>query len=102
MIKYDNCKGCGNVNCEHYGKDREFICPGGKSCKVDEPITPFDENMFIVYTGNRFNQILIFPTWNKAAAWLRSATRYTETEIARAIKTTLWNGYSDYISVTDY
>ena len=33
-MKYDNCRGCGNVHCEHYGKNREFVCPGGKSCKV--------------------------------------------------------------------
>ena len=33
MIKYDNCKNCVSC-CEHAGKDREFICMGGKSCKV--------------------------------------------------------------------
>ena len=33
MVKYDNCKNC-VCHCEHAGKDREFICPGGKSCKV--------------------------------------------------------------------
>lgn len=33
MVKYDNCKNCMS-HCEHAGKDREFICPGGKSCKV--------------------------------------------------------------------
>ena len=33
MIKYDNCKNCVS-RCEHAGKDREFICMGGKSCKV--------------------------------------------------------------------
>lgn len=33
MIKYDNCKDC-KSKCEHAGKDREFICPGGISCKV--------------------------------------------------------------------
>lgn len=33
MVKYDNCKNCAS-HCEHAGKDREFICPGGKSCKV--------------------------------------------------------------------
>ena len=37
MLKYDNCKNCHNANCEHYGKDREFVCPGGISCKVAEP-----------------------------------------------------------------
>lgn len=33
MIKYDNCKNCMS-HCEHAGKDREFVCPGGKSCKM--------------------------------------------------------------------
>lgn len=33
MIKYDNCKACLS-RCEHAGKDREFVCPGGVSCKV--------------------------------------------------------------------
>ncbi len=33
MVKHDNCKNCVS-RCEHAGKDREFICPGGKSCKV--------------------------------------------------------------------
>lgn len=32
-IKYDNCKNC-VARCEHAGKDREFVCMGGKSCKV--------------------------------------------------------------------
>lgn len=32
-MRYDNCKNCVS-RCEHAGKDREFICPGGESCKV--------------------------------------------------------------------
>lgn len=31
--KYDNCRDC-KSRCEHAGKDREFVCPGGVSCKV--------------------------------------------------------------------
>ena len=34
MLKYDNCKNC-TANCEHAGKDREFVCPHGVSCKVE-------------------------------------------------------------------
>lgn len=52
----------------------------------------FETPMFFVYTGNRFNQIRIFPTWDAAAEWLRSATRLTEQEIARRIKTPRYNG----------
>lgn len=33
----DNCKAC-KSSCEHAGKNREFICPKGISCKiVSEP-----------------------------------------------------------------
>lgn len=33
MLKYDNCKNCVS-GCEHAGKDREFVCRNGISCKV--------------------------------------------------------------------
>ena len=91
MLKYDNCKNCHNANCEHYREDREFICPGGISCKVAEPDT-ITAPIFAVYTGNRFNQVLLFPTYDSAANWLRSATRHTEAEIPRLIKTTHFDG----------
>ena len=32
----DNCKGC-NSSCEHAGKDREFVCVKGVSCKTVKP-----------------------------------------------------------------
>ena len=32
-MKYDNCKDC-VARCVHAGKDREFICENGVSCKV--------------------------------------------------------------------
>ena len=35
-IVRDNCKGC-NSNCEHAGKDREFVCVNGVSCKTVKP-----------------------------------------------------------------
>lgn len=31
-MKYDNCKNCIR-ECEHAGKDREFVCKNGISCK---------------------------------------------------------------------
>lgn len=43
--------------------------------------------MFYVYTGNRFNQILIFNTYEDARQWLKNCTRFTDAEIAQAIKT---------------
>lgn len=33
MLKYDNCKNCVS-GCEHAGKDREFVCRNGISCKA--------------------------------------------------------------------
>ena len=33
-MKHDNCKNCVS-HCEHAGKDREFVCPHGVSCKVE-------------------------------------------------------------------
>ena len=35
-IVRDNCKGC-NSGCEHAGKDREFVCVKGVSCKTVKP-----------------------------------------------------------------
>ena len=32
-IKYDNCKDCHSL-CIHAGKDRDFICMNGVSCKI--------------------------------------------------------------------
>ena len=32
-IKYDNCKNCHSI-CIHAGKDREFVCINGVSCKI--------------------------------------------------------------------
>ena len=52
----------------------------------------FETPMYCVYTENRFNQVLIFPTWDEAADWCRKATSWTEAEIVGAIKTPRWNG----------
>ena len=35
-MKRDNCKNCHNMNCEHFGKDREFVCINGISCKMEK------------------------------------------------------------------
>lgn len=32
-VKHDNCKDC-HSECEHAGKDREFVCINGISCKI--------------------------------------------------------------------
>ena len=56
--------------------------------------------MFYVYTQNKFNQILIFNTYEDARQWLKSATRLTDEEIAQAIKTPrpAYNG-ANYCSI---
>ena len=42
-IKYDNCKDC-HSRCVHAGKDREFVCINGVSCKIttEKPQTNAD------------------------------------------------------------
>ena len=32
-IKHDNCKNCRSI-CIHAGKDRDFVCVNGVSCKI--------------------------------------------------------------------
>ena len=41
--KYDNCKNCHSL-CVHAGKDREFVCINGVSCKItmEKPQTNAD------------------------------------------------------------
>ena len=54
--------------------------------------------MFYVYTKNKFNQILIFNTYEDARQWLKTCTRFTDAEIAQAIKTPkqAYNGANYY------
>ena len=59
-----------------------------------------EQTLFIVYTGNRFNQILIFPTYDAAADFLRKATTTPEKDIPRQIKTPVWIG-EQYLTVAD-
>ena len=42
-IKYDNCKEC-HSRCIHAGKDRNFVCINGVSCKIttEKPQTNAD------------------------------------------------------------
>lgn len=49
-MKYDNCKDC-TSKCEHAGKDREFVCPGGISCKV------VTEQKTIICTAEQYETI---------------------------------------------
>lgn len=60
----------------------------------------FENPMFCIFTGNRFNQVLIFPSWEAAANWARSATTWTEKQIAARICVPHWNG-GEYLSVSE-
>ena len=42
-IKHDNCKNCSS-RCIHAGKDRDFVCVNGVSCKIttEKPQTNAD------------------------------------------------------------
>ena len=78
-MKYDNCKGCGNVNCEHYGKDREFVCINGISCKTEKAkiaksyvikCMHFRVNEDLKMIGDPINREFFGSTWSEAkAAW---------------------------------
>lgn len=83
-IKYDNCKNCHGL-CIHAGKDREFVCINGVSCKItmEKPQTNADriramsdEELigFLVQfqeeTINRFARFE-FPNYSATADWLQ-------------------------------
>lgn len=54
----------------------------------------FKNPLFCIFTGNRFNQVLIFPSWDAAAKWARSATTWTEKQIEKNIRiaSPIWTG----------
>ncbi len=53
--------------------------------------------MYYVYTGNRFNQILRFDTYENAFTWCKAATRWTDDQIKKAIKEPKKQGNYSYI-----
>ena len=83
-IKYDNCKNC-RSRCIHAGKDRDFVCINGVSCKIttgkpqtnaDRIRAMSDEELigFLVQfqeeTINRFARFE-FPNYSATADWLK-------------------------------
>ena len=62
--------------------------------------TIFDAEIFAIFTENRFNQVLLFSSWNNAADWCRKATTWTEEQIAKNIKTARRNG-GNYLDLFD-
>ena len=43
-------------------------------------------DVYVVYTGNRFNEVLLFETYDGAFNWLKKATRLTDEQIKKEIK----------------
>lgn len=49
-MKHDNCKNCIR-ECEHAGKDREFVCKNGVSCKKTDENTLVKMAKYIMNTA---------------------------------------------------
>lgn len=64
-IKYDNCKTCVS-RCAHAGKDREFVCPGGISCKVESTIT-FGDYIRQLSDDNLSKLLMLYKEYGYAA-----------------------------------
>ena len=59
-IKYDNCKNCHSL-CIHAGKDREFVCINGVSCKITME-KPLDTKIYGGKGRMKFKDFEIRPT----------------------------------------
>ena len=59
------------------------------------------EKIYCIYTNNRFNQVLLFESYQAAYNWCKAATRWTETEIQANIKKPLKLGSEEYVSIFD-
>lgn len=60
VIKYDNCKNCHSL-CIHAGKDREFVCINGVSCKITME-KPLDTKIYGGKGRMKFKDFEIRPT----------------------------------------
>lgn len=74
----------------------QVAAKGKETVKTEKPDTG---SLFIVYTKNRFSQILLFDSRDEAAEWLRKSTRLSEDEVQAEIKTPIDAG--NKLSVTD-
>ena len=43
-------------------------------------------NIYMIYTENKHNQILVFENYNDAVSWCKSATSWNDKEIKENIK----------------
>lgn len=55
------------------------------------------KQLYVIYTHNRFNQILIFTSYKKAYNWLKTATRLNDEQIKKEIIKTreAWQGFAE-------
>lgn len=97
-MKYDNCKDCHSL-CEHAGKDRNFVCPNGISCKIEKP--KGEEKIIIIRGGDRGEEI-------RMVLRIKDYTSLCGSVIRNAIQTwetmspddPQWKSYPNYITHT--
>ncbi len=82
-IKYDNCKTCVS-RCAHAGKDREFVCPNGISCKV-ESVTTFGDYIRQLSDDDLSRLLMLYKEYGYAAA-CRAEPIGTCSNILKALK----------------
>ena len=73
-IKYDNCKDC-HSRCIHAGKERDFICMNGVSCKITTKKSQTNSDYFRAMSDEeqqncvrKFLEIEDFVDWLKQPA----------------------------------
>lgn len=52
--------------------------------------------LYYIITGNAHGQIIVFESYEAAKAWSKTATRWSEEEIAQNIRTASANGKNFY------
>ena len=55
-IKYDNCKDCHSI-CVHAGKNREFVCVNGVSCKITTEKTRTNADRIRSMSDDELNEL---------------------------------------------
>jgi len=59
------------------------------------------ENIYCVYTNNRFDQVLLFESFQDAYSWCKAATRWSEKEIYGNIRKPIKTGNEKHASIFD-
>ena len=64
-IKYDNCKNCCS-RCIHAGKDRDFVCINGVSCKITTGKSQTNADRIRSMTDEELAELLADETYRSA------------------------------------